>query len=232
MRIDNIAEPRRPIGTPSSLTVLPAPLFRDSYHPAPLPCQVMNTKHVFSARVRLLSREDGGLPGWFISVDETTGKAIASGFPIGHDPDWYESRWEFDEPMVIPGTTFTGRFRLLQAERFDDLFNVGMSFDLFGLGARGVGAIGTGIIRGKRTMAPDEPLTWPSKAPSFHRVKPDLSLPARLRASPAATKEALALASKMEIVSTLPSAPDPWLLSDCEFALLSRITETHPEKSE
>lgn len=189
----------------------------------------MNQKHVFTASVRLLSREEGGLPGWFIPVDETTGKAIAFGFPIGHAPDWYESRWEFDEPMVIPGTTFTGRFRLLQAERFDDLFNVGMSFDLFGLGARGVGTIGTGIVLGKRAMASDEPLTWPSKAPSFNQVKPDLSLPAKLRARPDATKAVLALASKLEIVPTLPSAPDPWLLSDREFALLARIAPTDTE---
>ena len=131
----------------------------------------MRSKHVFSASVRLLPREEGGLPGWFIPVDETTGKAIAFGFPIGHAPDWYESRWEF------------------------------------------------------------EPLTWPSKAPSFNQVKPDLSLPAKLRARPDATKAVLALASKLEIVPTLPSAPDPWLLSDREFALLARIAPTDTEVS-
>lgn len=191
----------------------------------------MTPKHVFSASVRLLSREEGGIPGWFIPVDETTGKTVAFGFPVGYAPDWYESRWEFDEPMIIPGTTFTGRFRLLQAERFDDRFDIGTQFDLYGLGTRGVGTIGHGAVVSKREMATDEPLTWPSKAPSFHRVKPDLSLPARLRARPDATKAVLALASKLEIVPTLPSAPDPWLLSDREFALLSRITETQPEVS-
>ena len=182
----------------------------------------MNKKHIYAAQVRLTPREDGGWGGWFIPLDKTTGKAVAFGFPIGHEPDWYESRWEFDEPMIVTGTSFEARFRLLQAERFDGLFNVGTHFDLYGLGIRGVGTLGHGVVVSQRELAPDESLTWPSRPPTFHIVEPDASIPRKLRSLPDATGEVLALAQKLEIVSKLPSAPNPWLLSDREFTIVTQ----------
>lgn len=182
-------------------------------------------KHIFSARVYLhrLSQEERC--GYWITADRKAGKSIGIGFPIGHAPHWYESRWEFDDPMIVRGTTFIARFRLLHAEQFDEYFTIGTDFDLLQGGACGFHVIGHGVVLSIREIEKGESLTWPSKSPSLHLLEPDSTLPALLRESGKPSESTLALADKLECLAKLPSCPSQWFLSDEEYALVEQIKE-------
>lgn len=179
--------------------------------------------HVFSARVHLNPVAPGERCGCWTSVDPRTGKAEAIGFPVGRSPHWFESRWEFDEPMIVRGTVFVARFRLLQAERFDGCFEIGTDFDLLQGGTRGWEVMGRGVVLSVREIEPGESLTWPSKAPAIHPLEPDWTLPTRLRQHGKPLEPALALAHKLECLAQLPFSPKPWFLSDGELALVNGV---------
>ncbi len=180
---------------------------------------------VFTAKVILASHRDGRPKRPLYTVDASTGTAF--------DVEWILStagrnvftRWEFDEPMLVPGTEFTARFRCLDFERQDDAFPVGARFSI--IAPRG---FGQGEILSLRPLGKGAPLRWPSQAPSFLVLSPDRReianwipvFPPREDLPAWSRKMAVLLQNTLEDRRFLP-----WLLSMAEYELCEKAVSSY-----
>ena len=188
---------------------------------------------IFSARIRLFPAEEAGLSRPFFTVDEIDGTPRSMGFSIGKDTLLFDSRWEFNEPMIVPGTSFEVRFRLLCFAVAETYFQEGTKFIV----SRGH-TVGDGIITGSPLLRQGDSMIWPRTGPTFHAVYPNLQHISRFifdnmlichkNLDPEFVHKIRQLLNLYR-VSMCSGNRQTWLLSDKEFVEFERFCK-QPEK--